>query len=51
MFWQHCQENKELAFLTLIPKQVYAAILESSKNKKFFFRTTKPTFPVSLKFP
>ena len=28
-FWQHCQENKKLAFLTCIPEQIYAAALES----------------------
>ena len=31
MFWQHCQENKELAFLARIPKQVYAAIWNLQK--------------------
>ena len=51
MFWQHCQENKKLAFLAFILEQVHAPISESSKNKKNYFRTPKPTFVVSMKFP
>ena len=51
MFWQHCQENKKLAFLACILEQVHALISESSKNKKNYFRTPKPTFAVSMKFP
>ena len=51
MFWQHYLENKKVNFLPCIPKQVYAAILESSKNNDFFFRTTKPTLAKSMKFP
>ena len=35
MFWQHYLENKP-TFPSCIPKQVYAAILESSKNNIFF---------------
>ena len=40
MFWQHVLENKKQTFFACIPKQDYAAILESSKNNDFF-RSTK----------
>ena len=36
MFWQHYLGNKKPTFLALNPKQVYAAILESSKNNELF---------------
>ena len=41
MFWQHYLENKKPIFLACIPEQVYAAILEFSKNKDFFSRSLK----------
>ena len=47
LFWQHVLENKKQTFFACIPKQDYAAILESSKNNDFF-RSTKLG---SLKFP
>ena len=36
MFWQHYLENKKTNFLACIAEQVYATILESSKNNNFF---------------
>ena len=36
IFWQHYLENKKPTFLACISKQVYAAILESSKNNNLF---------------
>ena len=42
MFWQHYLENKKPTFLACIPKQVYAAILESSKNNDFLSEPPKP---------
>ena len=36
MFWHYYLEKKKPTFLTCIPKQVYAVILESSKNDDLF---------------
>ena len=36
MFWQHYLENKKPTFLACNPEQVYAVILESSKNNDLF---------------
>ena len=36
MFYQHYLENNKPAFLACNPKQVYAAILEISKNNDLF---------------
>ena len=36
ILWQHYLENKKPTFLACIPKQIYAAILESSKNNDLF---------------
>ena len=36
MFWQHYLENNKLTSLACNLKQVYAAILESSKNNDLF---------------
>ena len=49
MSWQHYLENKKPTFLACTSEQVYAAILESSKNKDLF-RATKHTLAGSLKF-
>ena len=43
MFLQHYLENIKLCFLSCITKEVYDAILESSKNKDLF-GTAKPPF-------
>ena len=36
IFWRHDLENKKPTFLACIAEQVYAAILESSKNNNLF---------------
>ena len=36
MLWQHYLENKKPTFLACILEQVYATILESSKNNNIF---------------
>ena len=36
MFWHYYLENEKPTFLACISKQVFAAILESSKSKALF---------------
>ena len=50
MFQHHYSGNKKPPFLASNSKQVYAAILESSKNNDFF-RIAKSTLTGFLKFP
>ena len=46
MSWQHYLENKKTNFLTCLPEQVYAAILESSKNIDLFQNRQTYSFQV-----
>ena len=51
MFQPHYLGNKKTTFLACNFEQVYAAILESSKNITIFFRTAESTLAGSMKFP
>ena len=50
MFQQYYLGNKKPTFLARNPEQVYAVILEFSKNNDLF-RTGKPTLTGFQKFP